>query len=93
MRDPEQLAAVQRIVAAQQAREYRPEMHPADIKAAIQKNGARMSDIARTQNVSRVAVSHVVYGRSTSHAIAREIARITNIPASTLWPHRYGDLP
>lgn len=64
-------------------------MHPADIKAAIEKAGSSQIAIARKLGVSDVAVNHVIYGRSTSRRIADEISRVTKIPLSKLWPGRY----
>jgi lambda repressor-like predicted transcriptional regulator len=64
-------------------------MHPADIKAALQKAGSSQTDIARKRQVSKTTVSDVIYGRTTSRPIADEIARVTGLKLSELWPGRY----
>ena len=64
-------------------------MHPADIKAALEKAGSSQIEIARACEVSDVAVNHVIYGRASSRRIADAIAKRTGKPLSELWPSRY----
>jgi len=66
-------------------------MHPADIKAALEKAGSSQTKIAQTLGVSKTTVGHVIYGRSSSRRIAAEISRVTDLPLSKLWPGRYDD--
>lgn len=64
-------------------------MHPADIKAAIEKAGSSQRDIAHDCAVTPSAVAHVVHGRGNSAKVALSIAAVTGLPLSTLWPARY----
>lgn len=64
-------------------------MHPADIKAAIEKAGSSQADIARKLGITRCAVSLVVSGHSKSANVAGAIAEVTGIPAHKLWPGLY----
>jgi len=65
------------------------EMHPADIKAALQKKGSSCAQIARKQNVDRSMVSQVVCGRGTSRRVAFEISRVIGRPVQEIWPGKY----
>lgn len=64
-------------------------MHPADIKAAIEKAGSSQRDIAHECKVTPSAVAHVIYGRGTSLKVAEAVARVTGYAVSTLWPDKY----
>lgn len=64
-------------------------MHPADIKALIQKSGASSAEIARRLKCTPNAVSLVINGHATSARIAREIARTVSRPVAKLWPDKY----
>jgi lambda repressor-like predicted transcriptional regulator len=71
-------------------------MHPADIKAAIQKAGSSQTAIARSLSgragrgsVSPTAVHAVVHGMQRSQRIAQRISQVTGIPVATLWPGAY----
>lgn len=64
-------------------------MHPADIKAALQKRGSSQARIADSQRVSRAHVCYVIQGRSKSRRIAEAISAATGIPVSRLWPGKY----
>lgn len=64
-------------------------MHPADIKAAIEKAGSSQTKIARALKVTKTTVNHVIYGQSSSRRIANEIARVTGKTLAELWPGRY----
>lgn len=65
-------------------------MHPADIKAALQKRGSSLAKVARTLEVSPPTVTQVVYGRVTSRRIATEIARQAGLPLSRVF-RRYDE--
>lgn len=73
-------------------------MHPADIKAALEKAGSTQVDIARSlrgrerQHLSGAAVNQVITGHSKSRRIAGAISKLTGIPVATLWPGKYPDL-
>lgn len=73
-------------------------MHPADIKAALEKCGCTQAAIARSllgrkgQRLSRMAVHLVLVGRSKSTSVARRISVVTGIPVGQLWPGKYPDL-
>ena len=64
-------------------------MHPADIKAALQKRGTNQSKIAETMKVSRSTVTYVIQGRSKSRRVAEAISTATGIPVDRLWPGKY----
>ena len=66
-------------------------MHPADIKAALQKKGSSLAQVARTLEVSPPTVSQVLSGRVTSRRIANEIARQAGLPLSRAFRGRYGE--
>ena len=68
-------------------------MHPADIKAALEKAGTNQMKIAKALKVTDSSVNHVIYGRSTSRRTADLIAKKTGIPLSMLWPKRYDKQP
>ncbi|TAL45707.1 MAG: XRE family transcriptional regulator [Methylovulum sp.] len=68
-------------------------MHPADIKAALEKANSNQLEIARLCKVSDSCVNHIIYGRSTSRRIADVIAAKTGLPLSQLWPGRYEKTP
>jgi Ner family transcriptional regulator len=64
-------------------------MHPADIKAAIEKAGSSQSSIAKNAGVTKGAVSRVVYGQVISARIASEVSKATGVPVRDLWPAKY----
>lgn len=64
-------------------------MHPADIKAAIEKAGTTQAAIARELDVSGVHVWQVIHGRSQSQRVAETISRVTGISIRKLWPGVY----
>lgn len=68
-------------------------MHPADIKAALEKAGSSQIKIAKALKVSDTAVCHVIHGRATSRRTAEMIAFKTGLPISELWPGRYDKQP
>ncbi len=64
-------------------------MHPADIKAEIQKSGITQADLSRDLEVSKTAVKEVIYGRTTSRRIAEHIAQKIGKSIDDIWPGRY----
>lgn len=64
-------------------------MHPADIKAALQKRGYWMTDVARGLGITSSAVNLIVRGEKKSRRVALEVSRLTGIPVSRLWPGAY----
>lgn len=64
-------------------------MHPADIKAALEKAGSNQDKIAKALKLSDSAINHVIYGRSTSRRVADLIAKTTGKTLDELWPGRY----
>lgn len=67
-------------------------MHPADIKAALNKAGHTNTSLARQMKVSPGAVWLVVRGGMTSARIAQHISSATGLPVGQLWPGRYPQL-
>lgn len=73
-------------------------MHPADIKAAIEKAGSSQAAIARSllgkggKPITSGAVYLVIKGSSRSERIAAAISQVTGLPVSVLWPGRYPEL-
>jgi lambda repressor-like predicted transcriptional regulator len=70
-------------------------MHPADIKAAIEKAGITQAELARTmkgRSVSAGAVWAVINGQSKSAEIAQHIARTLGKAVHDLWPGKYPQL-
>jgi lambda repressor-like predicted transcriptional regulator len=64
-------------------------MHPEDIKASLKKKGSSQAKIAKTLNLSRSTVAHVIMGHSKSRRVANEISRVTGLSLERLWPGRY----
>ncbi len=64
-------------------------MHPADIQAALKKQGLTQKEVAVRNNVSRTTVSHVIHGRGKSKRIALAIASATGLTPAVLWPGLY----
>lgn len=64
-------------------------MHPADIKAALQKRGSSQAKIADAAKVTRAHVSYVVQGRSKSRRIADLISNATGLTVERMWPGKY----
>jgi lambda repressor-like predicted transcriptional regulator len=73
-------------------------MHPADIKATLQKTGHSQVDIAKalkrgdSGHVHKSAVSRVIAGSLISASIASGIAKACGVPVAQLWPGKYPDL-
>ena len=66
-------------------------MHPADIKAEIEKSGTSQADLSRDLKVSKTVVNEVIYGRTTSRRIAEHIAAKIGKSIDEIWPGRYTD--
>lgn len=64
-------------------------MHPADIKAALEKRGSSVSAIARALDRNFRTVSSVVRGVATSRLIANAVAEVVGLPIEQLWPGKY----
>jgi lambda repressor-like predicted transcriptional regulator len=72
-------------------------MHPADIKAALQKKGLTQTQVAlmakrRTGHAHKSAVSRVIAGDLKSADLAQLIARLIDSPISQIWPGKYPQL-
>ncbi|MGK8199540.1 helix-turn-helix domain-containing protein [Burkholderia cepacia] len=66
-------------------------MHPADIKAALEKAGYTQADVARMVGVSSALVAHVIHSRGSARRTAECISSLTRIPLAVLWPKLYGE--
>jgi lambda repressor-like predicted transcriptional regulator len=64
-------------------------MKPLDIQYAIKAAGSSQAQIARELKVSKVTVSYVLAGKTTSRRIAEAIAKATGLSLDTLWPGKY----
>lgn len=64
-------------------------MKPLDIQYAIKDAGTSQAQIARELQVSKVTVSYVLAGKTTSRRIAEAIAKATGLSLDTLWPGKY----
>jgi len=70
-------------------------MHPEDIKAALRKVSSSQSAIARRilgrsgEPITAGAVSSVIWGKTKSMRIAREISEVTGIAIDVLFPGKY----
>lgn len=66
-----------------------PEVHPADITAALKKSGSSQTAVASDLGVSQAAVWSVINGRKKSIRIAKRIARQTGLGIEQMWPGKY----
>lgn len=66
-------------------------MHPADIKAALEKKNSSMSTVARDLRLSNSTIRLVVYGFGKSRRVAAHISKVVGIPVSQLWPGVYAE--
>jgi lambda repressor-like predicted transcriptional regulator len=64
-------------------------MKPIDIQYAIRAAGSSQAQIARDLQVSKVTVSYVLAGKTTSRRVAEAIARASGLSLDTLWPGKY----
>lgn len=63
-------------------------MHPADIKASLQKAGKPAVRIAEELGINRSCVTRVIRGQ-TSRRVATRIAEVVGKPVSEIWPGKY----
>ena len=64
-------------------------MHPADIKAEIEKAGLTQMDLARSTRVSHPTIHLVIYGKSRSKKVETAIAKVIGKPLTAIWPKWY----
>lgn len=64
-------------------------MHPAFIKAELERSGTSITTIARQLDCSASAVSQVIYGYSRSRAVESRIAVQIGKPLHEIWPQWY----
>ena len=72
-------------------------MHPADIKAALQKKGYTQTQVAamalrRNGHAHKSAISRVIAGDLKSAPLAKLIAGLVDMPVSEIWPNTYPHL-
>jgi len=60
-------------------------MHPADIKAELEKKNVTAAAIADELGVSRTAVSNVIKGTTRSDRIRKHIAQVINKSVNSIW--------
>jgi lambda repressor-like predicted transcriptional regulator len=68
-------------------------MHPAFIQAELKLRGVTQAEIAEKFDVSSAFVARLIQGRTSSHRIARFIARKLGREVHDLWPDRYHRRP
>lgn len=59
--------------------------HPADVKAALEKSGTNLRQLAHAYGYTHIA--RVL--KSPWWAAEQIVAKALNVPASTIWPSRY----
>ena len=64
-------------------------MHPEQIKAEIRMRGTTPAAMADELCLSRMTVSNVIHGRSTSRRVADAIASLIEQPINRVWPGQY----
>lgn len=64
-------------------------MHPADINAALIKNGRTQRRIADLLGIDQSLVSSVVHSRLRSRPVAAAIAAAIDKPIDEIWPGKY----
>jgi predicted transcriptional regulator len=64
----------------------RQQMKGYNIRQIMADNKVKVTDIAKDMDVTHVAVSNVIHGKSKSARIQRHIATKLNRPVSDLWP-------
>ncbi|HEX7820650.1 MAG TPA: helix-turn-helix domain-containing protein [Sphingobium sp.] len=62
--------------------------HKADIKAAIEKRGGSLTQLAQNAGVSKQAISLALHAR-VSERCDRVISDFLNVPPAKIWPSRY----
>lgn len=61
--------------------------HPADILAAVHRQGATLSQLAKDADISERYLSLAL--REPHYRAEQVIAAFLDVPASTIWPSRY----
>lgn len=64
-------------------------MHPADIKAALQKAGYTQTRFAKEIGRSPFHVCIVIQGNRVSDYVQRELAKAIGLPVEKVFPERY----
>lgn len=64
-------------------------MHPADIKARLERAGYHQSDVARLCGVSPATIGEVIHGRTRSREIERRLAILLGREPKEIWPTWY----
>lgn len=65
-------------------------MHPADIKAALEKAGLSYAKVARTLGVSRSLLTRTVRYGKRSKRVEAAIAKALGKTPAQVFPERYG---
>lgn len=68
-------------------------MHPAYIQAELKRRQVTQRAIAKKFKVSPSFVGKLIRGQTSSHRIARDIARRLGVSVHQLWPDRYHSRP
>jgi lambda repressor-like predicted transcriptional regulator len=68
-------------------------MHPAYIQAELKRLGITQVEIAHKFGVSAPFVGKLIRGETSSHRIARHVARLLGKRVHDLWPNRYHNQP
>lgn len=63
-------------------------MHPADVKAALERRNLSLADIARQLGISRNAVRNALYPLR-SERVEKAIAEALDLPLWVVFPDRY----
>jgi lambda repressor-like predicted transcriptional regulator len=66
-------------------------MHPADIKAALEKRGYNQTRVADDLHVSASHVHMVIHGDAISLRVAERVGKILGRSPRELWPGVYDD--
>lgn len=68
-------------------------MHPADIKAALNKNGWTQKALAKKTGKSEQAISGVIHKRIVSDSLMRLIAQAAGVKPEAAFPEYYMSPP
>lgn len=68
-------------------------MHYSFVQAELKSRGIRQRDIAEAFGVSPSFVAQLIRGETSSHRIARYIARKIGRTVHDIWPDRYHNRP
>ncbi len=64
-------------------------MHPADIQAALKKQGFTQSALAKALGVHPMSVSRVIHGKEVSDRVMRAVAKVVGEPVQYVFPEYY----